>query len=75
MLEKQNLVFQHISDLYCYLLNVSGGIPYGIHKWRKPTSKHSSYQNGALLPILQAFSSNVLNDVLDNLGILKEHNF
>ena len=32
VLEKQNLVFQHISDLCCYLLKASGGIPYGIHK-------------------------------------------
>ena len=31
-LEKQNLVFQHISDLCCYLLKLSGGIPYGIHE-------------------------------------------
>ena len=27
MLEKQNLVFQHISDLYCYLLKAPGVYP------------------------------------------------
>ena len=42
---------------------------------QNPTSKRSSYQNWALLPILQALSANVLNDALDNLGILTSITF
>ena len=70
MLEKQNLVFQHISDLCCYLLKASE-----VYSTVYINDGNPRYQNWALLPILQAFSVNVLNDVLDNLGILKERNF
>ena len=69
VLEKQNLVFQHISDLCCYLLKLSWGIPYCIHEWQNSTSKRSSYQNWDLHPLLRAFSANVLESSLDNLGI------
>ena len=74
VLGKQNLVFQHISDLCCYLLKLSWGIPYGIREWQNPTSKRSSYQNWDLHPLLRAFSANVLKSSLDNLGIGKRMN-
>ena len=60
MLEKQNLAPQHISDLCCYRLKVSGDIPYGIHE---------AFELSEL-----GFASN-LEGSLDNLGILTSITF
>ena len=38
-------------------------------------NKRSSYQNWDLHPILQAFSANVLEGSLDNLGIMTSLTF